>query len=152
MVVVEIDHRDPDVALRVHDLQRVAYRIEAELIGYDRMPPLREEVTDILRLDLTILGAMEGASLIGVLGYVRVSGTVDIDRLAVEPARFRRGVGRTLLDSLHRRESDASRFEVSTGAANRPAIALYEAMGYRLTSEEISHDVRLAHFARQGQR
>lgn len=152
MVVVEIDHRDPDLALRVRDLQRVAYRIEAELIGYDRMPPLREEVTDILRLDLTILGAMEGASLIGVLGYVRVSGTVDIDRLAVEPARFRRGVGRMLLDGLHLRESDASRFEVSTGAANRPAIALYEAMGYRLTSEEISHDVRLAHFARQGQR
>lgn len=152
MVVVEIDHRDPDLALRVRDLQRAAYRIEAELIGYDQMPPLREEVTDILRLDLTILGAMEDDSLIGVLGYARVSGTVDIDRLAVEPARFRRGVGRTLLDGLHRRESDASRFEVSTGAANRPAIALYEAMGYRLTSEEISHDVRLSHFARQGQR
>jgi ribosomal protein S18 acetylase RimI-like enzyme len=152
MVVVEIDHRDPDVALRVRELQRAAYCVEAELIGYDQMPPLREEVTDILRLELTILGAVEDDGLIGVLGYARASDTVDIDRLAVEPARFRRGVGRMLLDGLHRCESDADRFEVSTGAANRPAIALYEAMGYRLTSEEVSHDVRLAHFARPGQR
>jgi hypothetical protein len=39
MVVVELDHRDPDVALRVRDLQRAAYRVEAELIRYDQMPP-----------------------------------------------------------------------------------------------------------------
>lgn len=94
---------------------------------------------------------MEDGELIGVLGYTRASDTVDIDRVAVDPARFRRGVGRMLLGAVHRRESDAARFEVSTGAANHPAIALYEAMGYQLTSEEISHDVRLAHFARPGQ-
>lgn len=136
---------------QLRELQRAAYRVEAELIGYDQMPPLREEVTDILRLDLTILGAVEANRLIGMLGYARVTGTVDIDRLAVEPGHFRRGVGRMLLDAVHRRESDAARFEVSTGAANRPAIALYEAMGCRMTSEEISHDVRLAHLPRPKQ-
>ena len=63
LVVVVLDHRHTGVAAQVRDLQRASYRAEAELIGFDQMPP--------------------------------------------------------------------DRFEVSTGAENGPAIALYRAMGYQ---------------------
>jgi ribosomal protein S18 acetylase RimI-like enzyme len=149
-LVVVLDHRDAGVAARIRDLQRASYRVEADLIGFDKMPPLLEDVEDIARLKLTVLGAVERHEVLGVLGYSRDDGIVDIDRLAVDPTHFRRGVGRMLLDALHRRESDADRFEVSTGADNEPAIGLYRVMGYEPTHGEISAGVNLVHLARLG--
>lgn len=150
MALVEVlNHNDREIAWKIRELQRAAYRVEAGLIGSDQMPPLKEEVIDIVRLDLTILGAEEGVDLVGLLGYTRLDDAVDIDRLAVQPTRFRQGIGGALLYALHHRESDVRRFSVSTGAANRPAIALYEAMGYGVMSEELSSDVRLAHLERR---
>lgn len=101
-----------------------------------------------LRLDLTILGVTEGSQLVGLLGYKRCDDVVEIDRLAVVPTQFRLGIARALLDSLHAREATARTLTVSTGAANDPAVALYEAMGYRLSSEAWSPGVRLARFER----
>ncbi|MDP1818503.1 MAG: GNAT family N-acetyltransferase [Acidimicrobiales bacterium] len=103
--------------------------MEADLIGFDKMPPLLEGVDEIAQLALTVLGAVERHEVVGLLGYSRDDGIVDIDGLAVDPAPFRRGVGRTLLEALHHREPHAGRFEVSTGAENEPAISLYRAMG-----------------------
>lgn len=149
--VVEIlDHRDRDLAVRIRDLQRAAYGVEAELIGFSGIPPLNEEVADIVELALTVLGTVEHGEILGLLGYCRVGSVVDIDRLAVEPSHFRRGIGRLLLEDLHRREVGAARFEVSTGTANYPALALYEVMGYRRIGEDPSSVVRIVRLARQG--
>lgn len=82
-----------------------------------------------------------------MLGYRRVHDLVDIDRLAVEPASFRQGVARSLMEALHTREADALRFEVSTGARNEPAIALYTGMGYRQEHTETISGVKVTHLA-----
>ena len=148
--VVVINHRDRGVARSVRDLQRAAYVVEAKLIGYDRMPPLVEEIDDVVRLPLMMLGVREDSRMLGVLGYGRVHDVVDIDRLAVDPSRFRTGIGRALLASVHEREVDAARFDVSTGAENAPAIALYRSSGYRQIREEQRSGVtvvRLTRFA-----
>jgi ribosomal protein S18 acetylase RimI-like enzyme len=145
-----LNHRDRAIARRIRNVQRASYAVEAKLIGYDEMPPLVETTSDVAQLDLIVLGAVERPTLRGVLGYRRQADAVDIDRLAVDPARFRKGIGRALLEELHRRERDANRFEVSTGAANEPAIALYRAVGYQLTCEEVSRSVRLVHLERAG--
>ena len=63
---------------------------------------------------------------VGVLGYRRDGDAVDIDRLAVDPAFFRRGLATKLLRELFVRERDATLFTVSTGFGNHPAIDLYE--------------------------
>jgi ribosomal protein S18 acetylase RimI-like enzyme len=146
--IAVLDHHDREQAGRIRDLQRAAYAVEAQLIGYSQMPPLVETTRDIAQLDLIVLGAVERETLRGLLGYRRDGDVVDIDRLAVDPDNFRNGIGRALLEELHRRESDADRFEVSTGAANEPAIALYRAVGYRLKRQEISCGVRLVHLER----
>lgn len=143
-----LDHHDRELAGRIRDLQRASYAVEAELIGFNQMPALVETTSDIERLDLIVLGAVERGTLRGVLGYRRDADVVDIDRLAVDPEHFRNGIGRALLEELHQRELDADRFEVSTGAANEPAIALYRAVGYRLKRSEVSRGVRLVHLER----
>jgi ribosomal protein S18 acetylase RimI-like enzyme len=148
--IAVLDHHERDQAGRIRDLQRASYAVEAELIGFNQMPPLVETTSDIARLDLTVLGAVELGALRGLLGYRRDADVVDIDRLAVDPEHFRSGIGRALLEELHRRELDADRFEVSTGAANEPAIALYRAVGYQLKREEVSRGVRVVHLERAG--
>jgi ribosomal protein S18 acetylase RimI-like enzyme len=130
MKVVVLDHAEPRLAAEIVELQRSSYAVEAELIGFDDIPTRRETADQVARLDLTFLGAVERGVVVGILGYRRLGAVIDIDRLAVDPSWFRRGIARSLIEDLHRREADASAFEVSTGAANTPAIALYEKLGY----------------------
>ena len=73
---------------------------------------------------------------------------VEIDRLAVHPDHFRPGIARTLLSELHRREANAARFEVATGAGNGPARPLYGQLGYRRAGEDQIGAVRIVRLVR----
>jgi ribosomal protein S18 acetylase RimI-like enzyme len=126
---------DVAVAERVLRIQRAAYAVEAELVGYDAIPPLHETLTELQSQPLIFLGASCDRTLAGVLGYSREGDTVDIDRVAVDPAFFRRGLARRLLRELFARERDAERFTVSTGYGNQPALRLYEGFGFRVVGE-----------------
>jgi ribosomal protein S18 acetylase RimI-like enzyme len=144
-----LEHGRLEVAARVVIVQQAAYRVEAELIGFDGIPPLRELADDVSRLDLTVLGALDGDDLAGIVGYRRRAEAVDIDRLAVDPSHFRRGIGTLLVEEVHRREASARRFEVSTGAANAPAVALYLRLGYRRVDDKVLPEgVTIAQFVR----
>ena len=105
-------------------LQKPSYAVEAALIGYEQMSGLIESPADVAALDLTMLGAFDEEQPAGILRYQRIADVVHLDRVAVSQAHFRRGIGRSLLEALHERESTAIRFEVSTGSANPAAIAL----------------------------
>jgi ribosomal protein S18 acetylase RimI-like enzyme len=127
---VEIDQRDSSIAKAIRDVQRAAYAVEAELTGFDGIPPLHESAELIRTLDLIVLGMHERERLVALIGYIRLGDTVDIDRVAVHPDYFRRGFGRRLVETVQRHEADATTFTVSTGRANAPAVALYEQLGY----------------------
>jgi ribosomal protein S18 acetylase RimI-like enzyme len=148
VTVAVLRHQDRSTAESIVAVQRASYAVEAELIGYDQMPGLVEDAGAVADLAQTMLGAFVSDALAGVLGYQRAGGVVDVDRLAVDPRSFRRGVGRSLMADLHQREADANRFEVSTGAANEPALSLYRSLGYEVVGTEESQGVRLAHLAR----
>lgn len=139
-------HQDPDVAGQIRDLQRAAYQVEADLIGFHQIPPLLEKAEDIQGLDVTFLGVFDRGTLVGLIGYRRLGTVVDIDRLAVDPRLFRRGLGRQLLAAVHDREN-AERYEVSTGAANGPALALYRDAGYVPTHQQFDR-VETTHLTR----
>ena len=149
--VTTLDQRERAVAEAVVSVQRPAYAVEAALIGYDQMPGLTEGVEDVMCLPLTLLGAEAGSQLVGVLGFSDTDSMVEIDRLVVDPAHFRRGVGRRLVSALHELAADAGRFDVSTGTENTPAISLYLAMGYECTRSDVSEGVSLSHFVRRGE-
>jgi GNAT superfamily N-acetyltransferase len=128
--VVLLDHRDHRIAEALVGLQRASYRVEAELIGDDAIPPLHESVEAVTVLDLTFLAITERDSeLVAALGYRVAGGVLDVDRLAVHPRRFRHGLGRRLVEAVLERVPH-KRAVVSTGQGNHPARRLYERVGF----------------------
>ena len=97
MVLRSIDLHDVAVAVRVVEIQRAAYRVEADRIGFDRIPPLLETIDDVRSVPLSWLGSFEEHTLAGIIGWTVANGVCDIDRLAVHPAFGRRGHGRQLV-------------------------------------------------------
>ena len=121
-----IDLNDDDVAARVVEIQQAAYRNEADLIGFDGIPPLHETVADVRRHDLCWLGSWENEDLAAIIAWTEANGVCEIDRLAVHPSFMRHGHGRALISPLLRHQLVV----VSTGTANTPARRLYESLGF----------------------
>ncbi len=149
-VVVAVDHRNAETAAQLVALQRRAYAVEAELIGYDRIPPLVESAEELMQSPLTVWAVLERAAVVGLLGFTVEKGTVDIDRIAVDPAHFRQGHARLLLTRLHELHPGCD-VVVSTGEANAPAIAMYESLGYqRVGKRTVVETLEVVEFRRSG--
>lgn len=121
--------RNDRLAKEIQEIQQSAYRIEAELMGFYGIPQLHETVVEIQKSTETFVGYSE-ERLQGILSYQVEEGMVDIHRLVVHPGHFRKGVGRKLVAYLLERYRDYG-IMVSTGTANKPAIALYKAFGFQ---------------------
>lgn len=132
-----LDARDPAIASQIVAVQRAAYAVEAALIGFDGIPPLHETEDDVARLDLVVLGVIENEQVVAMAGYRRSGNVVDVDRLVVRPDRFRRGLGSRLLREIHKRETTATRFTVSTSRDNEPALRLYGRAGYSAVEDAV---------------
>jgi ribosomal protein S18 acetylase RimI-like enzyme len=147
--IVEIDIADPSVAARVLALQRRSYRVEAELIGSDAIPPLRETVAELQVCGERFLGAFVDDRLAGIVSWKLDGETIDLHRLAVDVPFFRRGVGVALVRAALAKEPQANRAVVQTGATNEPAKALYRREGFsELGQREVAPGVRVALFER----
>ena len=140
-----LDPNDDAVAALVISIQRRAYRLEADLIGFDGIPGLQENIVDLQRRhDLIWLGSHERERLVGVMAWTIDGKDCDIDRLAVDPNFHRRGHARSLIGSL----TGFDRITVSTGAANLPAIRLYESLGFHIVGPEQRDGVTIVHLER----
>jgi ribosomal protein S18 acetylase RimI-like enzyme len=128
-----LDLSDPDTLRRVWELQRAAYAVEAELIGFAGIPPLCGSLQQLHDCGESFLGLDDETGLAGAVSWTRLrDGTLDICRLMVHPRAHRRGIATTLLDSLDQLEP-ATRAVVATGSANLPALALYRRRGFTPT-------------------
>lgn len=146
-MIRSIDHADHELSARIVEIQRAAYAVEAELIGFDGIPVLEETAADVRRRgDLTWHGAFVDDTLAGIIAWTQEGDAVDIDRLAIDPAYARRGLGRRLVRSV----PVTGETTVSTGAANTPAVTLYLGEGFVPIGErELAPGVFMAHFGRQ---
>jgi ribosomal protein S18 acetylase RimI-like enzyme len=143
---------DIEVARRVLEIQRASYQVEADLVGYDAIPVLHETLDELQAQPLIFLGVSSNHVLAGLLGYRRDGDLVDIDRLAIDPAFFRRGLATKLMRELLVREREARRFTVSTGFGNAPALALYARFGFAVIgTDEPAPGVRTVQLARDAQ-
>lgn len=144
--IVRCDFTDSRLLREVRSLQQHAYAVEAALIGCWEIPGLRESPEELLASAETFWGCFvpgvddaspRCAGIVATEPEPGALGPLRISRLAVDPARFRQGVGRRLLSHVLAPETLArashTAVVVSTGAANAPARALYESMGFSLT-------------------
>lgn len=120
-----------EVAEELLRIQHAAYALEAALLGDDRIPPLHEDLPGLLAWPLWWLVALEGTTIVGALGFGGEQ-EADIDRLIVDPAHHRRGIGAALVREVLAR---SDRVTVSTGRDNGPARALYGGLGFEHTGD-----------------
>ena len=138
------------VATELLELQRRAYRVEADLIGSDEIPPLRETLAELQACGETFLGARADGTLVAAVSWRVVDETIDLHRLVVDPTRFREGLGSTLVRAALAAEPSCRQAIVQTGAANEPAKALYRAEGFSAAGElEPAPGLRVARFTKQ---
>ena len=84
MEVLRLDVTNTDVAAELLGLQKAAYRIEADLIGSDAIPPLHETLADLVSSELRWRGVRRAESLVAALAYSDDGTAIDIDRLVQE--------------------------------------------------------------------
>jgi len=118
------------VAQEILALQLPAYRVEAEIIGSDAIPALRDTVESLMSCGETFYGWVEEGELAGAIAYKIEDGALDIHRLIVHPNHFRKGIGRKLLQYVLQDHAHLKKFIVATGAKNVPAIQLYLSEGF----------------------
>lgn len=133
-MIRQLDFTQEKIVVRALAIQKVAYRIEADLIGFDGIPQLDETVADLKNSSETFIGYFVEDLLAGVLSYEIDDHILDIGRLVVHPDYFRRGIARALVEHVEAMKG-ISKWIVSTGAKNLPARTLYEKLGYQLIDE-----------------
>lgn len=133
-MILKMDHRNELTAKAIQRIQRAAYRIEAQLMGFDGIPQLAESHSDIQNSSETFFGFMEEDRLLGFISCKKENRLIDIYRLAVDPEHFRKGIGRQLLAFLLN-HFEGMDFSVSTGKANFPAKKLYKTFGFIETKD-----------------
>lgn len=124
-------------AAKVLELQKKSYLIEAELIGTTEIPPLTETFEQLQNCGETFIGYYIDNKLAGAVSYKREAGTLDIHRVMVHPDFFRRGIAAKLIKHIESLEKTISKIIVSTGAANLPAVRLYEKLGFQRAEDAI---------------
>ncbi|MFD0589011.1 GNAT family N-acetyltransferase [Paenibacillus sp. GCM10027627] len=129
-MITLLNHKDLDIAKRMWEVQIPAYRVEAEMIGFADIPPLRDTPETISASGETFIGFMESGALAGFISYELEEGTVDICRMVVHPNYFRRGIAKRLLAYVLDYAAGDRAVSVSTGARNEPAKALYRGFGF----------------------
>ncbi|MGO4734041.1 GNAT family N-acetyltransferase [Paenibacillus sp. 2KB_22] len=112
-------------------LQHVAYRLEAEIIGFQEIPPLMDTMETLRDCGESFYGCIHDGELIGAVAVAEEEeNTLTITRMMVHPDHFRKGIAASLMTYVLEQHVDLPRYIVSTGTLNQPAVNLYTKFGF----------------------
>lgn len=134
-MIKKIDITNLKLAKEVLSVQLPSYQVEAELIDFYDIPPLKDTVSTLRRCGETFYGCYVDGELGGVISIKVEEGLIDIHRLMVHPKHFRKGIARRLLEFVESNGDGDETLIVSTGSKNAPAIYFYEKSGFVKTGE-----------------
>ncbi|KYG34961.1 GNAT family N-acetyltransferase [Alkalihalobacillus trypoxylicola] len=97
-IIVKINVKNQETAKEILTIQLLAYKVEAEIIRFDGIPPLKETIDEIIYSEETYLGYIERGVLIGFISYIKKRDSFQIGKLVVDPSHFRRGIAKSLLE------------------------------------------------------
>jgi ribosomal protein S18 acetylase RimI-like enzyme len=143
-MIEKLNLMDREMVTHILAVQIPSYQVEAELIGFDGIPQLKDTIETIQQSGETFYGLFENSILIGFIAIQDVGDTLDICRLVVHPAHFRKGAATKLLSFVLSKAKKT--VTVSTGSKNSPAITLYKKHNFRVSSEfEVVPGVFITH-------
>lgn len=125
-----IDVKEKEVAERILKLQIPAYMVEAKLINFYDIPPLKDSVKTIRTCGEQFIGYFLEDELCGAVSYKVEGKTLDIHRLIVHPNHFRKGIAKQLFQFIEEHEEGVDKIIVSTGTKNLPAVEFYLKRGF----------------------
>ncbi|WML56514.1 GNAT family N-acetyltransferase [Neobacillus sp. PS2-9] len=134
-MIKEIDLHDRHLACQLLELQRASYQVEAKLINFFEIPPLKESLEELIECGETFLCYFEEKTLAGAISYTVDGDEMKICRMVVNPDHFRKGIAQKLLREVESRNSQMSVYLVSTGKDNPPAKNLYLKNGFTFVSD-----------------
>ena len=98
-----ICHAEAEDLPAILELQYLAYRSEAELLGNWDIPPLKQKLSEVeeeFRKGVFLKLIFENDAIVGSVRAVEKDGAVQIGKLMVHPQFRRRGYGRMLLSAI----------------------------------------------------
>ena len=148
-MIKQFDIRLPINAEKLLEIQMPAYKVEAEIIGYDDIPPLKDTVNTLKQCEETFFGYYINEELCAAISVKVIDNEVDIHRLIVHPDHFRKGIAQKLLTFIER-QFNKRIIIVATGSKNKPAITLYKKNGFRITKEiQVNEHLSLTYFEKK---
>ncbi|WP_169803161.1 GNAT family N-acetyltransferase [Neobacillus novalis] len=151
-MIKKFDLQNMDKVRALFDLQRVSYLIEAKLINFFDIPPLKESMEELMESKETFYGYFEGDELAGAISYTIDDRELTICRMVVHPKHFRKGIAQALLTFIEKEHPDLLVFKVSTGKNNTPAKNLYLRNGFKLVLDmEVVPGLLISNFEKRGE-
>ncbi|WP_245153963.1 GNAT family N-acetyltransferase [Jeotgalibacillus proteolyticus] len=140
-----------EIAEMVLAVQLPAYRVEAAIIGFYDIPPLKDTATTLQQCRETFYGYFLNEELCGVISLKLENEIIDIHRLIVHPNHFKKGIAQKLLTFIEN-EYKTKPLKVSTASKNLPAIRFYEKNGFQKCKElTLSEELSLTFFEKREQ-
>lgn len=147
-MIKKLNENDLETVESLLKLQQESYLIEATLLKFYDLPPLRDTVESIQESNEIFYGYFKNDELVGIISYKKIGSVIDIHRVAVDPDYFNLGIASQLIDILETVENDAHRIRVCTGTLNKPAVCLYRKKGFR-EIKTISREISLTLFEKE---
>ena len=135
-----------DIALKcdldeILELQKLAYKSEAEIYNDFTIPPLTQTLEDLKQeaKESIILKVVENGRIVGSVRAFEKDGTCYIGKLIVHPEYQNKGIGKKLMAAVEKCFK-VVRYELFTGHLSEKNLALYEKLGYKRFREEKIND------------
>lgn len=133
--IVPAEEKD---AADILDLQRMAYRSEAEIYQDQSIEPLLQTL-DEMKEDFKTKFFLKAVMHNKIVGSVRAwmeGDTCRLSRLIVHPSYQNFGIGKKLVYQMEAHFPQARRYELFTGHKSRRNIYFYGRLGYRIYKRE----------------
>lgn len=145
-----MDITNPEISKEVLNIQIPSYKVEAEIICFYDIPPLKDTAELLQQCGETFYGYYLNKELGGAISIKADKGVIDIHRLMVHPKHFRKGIAKKLLNFVESKMANYEEIVVSTGTKNAPAVAFYLKNGFLKTEEtRITECLSLTSFKKQ---
>ncbi|MED4238197.1 GNAT family N-acetyltransferase [Priestia megaterium] len=133
-MIKRLDNKNREIATEILSTQIPSYLVEATIIDYYDLPPLKDTIDSLQQCQETFFAYYLQEELCGIISFKLDRTEVDLHRLIVHPEHFRKGIAQKLLDFVETIEGVKS-MRATTGAKNTPAINFYLKNGFRKLQE-----------------